>query len=81
MCGILVYIGKNKLDKDHKSLEVIDHRGPDNAGVQCFEINNLSLTLGHKRLSIIDLSDQASQPMLLQGTKLWVTYNGEIYKL
>ena len=37
------------------------------------------MTLGHKRLSIIDLSDQASQPMLFQGTKLWVTYNGEIY--
>ncbi len=51
------------------------HRGPDDSGV--FESNNWSL--GHNRLSIIDLSDAGHQPMQSQDKKFVITFNGEIY--
>lgn len=51
------------------------HRGPDGTGV--FVDDNI--TLGHNRLSIIDLSDSASQPMKLGDGNLRIVFNGEIY--
>ncbi|MCX6645437.1 MAG: asparagine synthase (glutamine-hydrolyzing), partial [bacterium] len=53
------------------------HRGPDGAGVWVSEDKKIGL--GHRRLSIIDLSDAASQPMSNSDNTLWITYNGEIY--
>ena len=53
----------------------IIHRGPDGRGTW---INN-HIGFGHRRLSIIDLSKSASQPMLLGEGKFSITYNGEIY--
>ena len=79
MCGILVYYGKDKLNKEHPSLEVIKHRGPDNVGVKNFTLGQNELTLGHRRLSILDLSNSAHQPMNYINTDLWITFNGEIY--
>jgi asparagine synthase (glutamine-hydrolysing) len=52
------------------------HRGPDAAGIQCFE--SLQLGIAHRRLSIIDLSTAANQPMVFQD-RYWLTFNGEIY--
>jgi asparagine synthase (glutamine-hydrolysing) len=51
------------------------HRGPDGSGVWTAP----GVGLGHRRLSIIDLSDAASQPMLTDDRKLAVSFNGEIY--
>ena len=79
MCGILVYIGQEKLACNHPGLSIIAHRGPDGQGMQTFQLNGCFLSLGHRRLSIIDLSDNASQPMCFQNNELWITYNGEIY--
>jgi asparagine synthase (glutamine-hydrolysing) len=53
------------------------HRGPDGFGIWC--ASDRSCTLGHRRLSIIDLSDAASQPMVSDAGAVAVTFNGEIY--
>ena len=56
----------------------ITHRGPDAGGVWSYEDERVSLHLGHRRLSIIDLSG-GSQPMTNERGTVWVVFNGEIY--
>jgi asparagine synthase (glutamine-hydrolysing) len=51
------------------------HRGPDNSGIH---MDN-TCVLGHRRLSILDLSSGGHQPMSNEKGTIWVTYNGEIY--
>jgi asparagine synthase (glutamine-hydrolysing) len=53
------------------------HRGPD--GASTWVDANGRVGLGHRRLSIIDLSDCAAQPMSNEDGTLWITFNGEIY--
>ena len=53
------------------------HRGPDGVGIWCSR--DRSSTLGHRRLSIIDLSPDAAQPMVNADGTVAVTFNGEIY--
>lgn len=53
------------------------HRGPD--GADCWFSSDGRVGLGHRRLSIIDLSTAATQPMPNEDGTIWVTYNGEIY--
>lgn len=53
------------------------HRGPDGAGVWLSKDGRVGL--GHRRLSIIDLSQTAAQPMCNEDGTLWVSFNGEIY--
>ena len=55
----------------------IAHRGPDAGGVWIHEDDRVSVHLGHRRLSIIDLSAAADQPMIKDG--LVMVYNGELY--
>ena len=79
MCGItgIYYFNKNtKVDIDllKKSTDIIKHRGPDDEGH--FVKNNVGL--GHRRLSIIDLSTGA-QPMIDNETGNVLIFNGEIY--
>jgi asparagine synthase (glutamine-hydrolysing) len=60
--------------------KVLNHmasRGPDGAGAWFSDDGRIAL--GHRRLSIIDLSDRAAQPMETQDKKLVISYNGEIY--
>jgi len=57
--------------------DVMSHRGPDGAGL--FISLDRRVGLGHRRLSIIDLSDNALQPMSNEDGTLWVVFNGEIY--
>ncbi len=56
-------------------LELIAHRGPDDAGLMV----DHGCVLGHRRLSIIDLSPAGHQPMPSADGRLWITYNGEVY--
>ena len=51
------------------------HRGPDDGGVEDFG----SLSLGMRRLSIIDVSDAGHQPMSNEDGTVWLVANGEIY--
>jgi asparagine synthase (glutamine-hydrolysing) len=79
MCGICgkVYVDPQaKVPESliHEMCEVIKHRGPDDRG---YYINN-NVGLGHRRLSIIDLST-GQQPMSNARKDLWIVYNGEIY--
>jgi len=55
--------------------EVLAHRGPDGSGLWTAP----GIGLGHRRLSIIDLSEAAAQPMLTPDGQIAITYNGEIY--
>jgi asparagine synthase (glutamine-hydrolysing) len=74
MCGILGYSGDFEKEQLNKGLEKIAHRGPDGQGL--FFHNNTAL--GHRRLSIIDLSDNAKQPFEIMNRYV-VIFNGEIY--
>jgi len=63
---------------DHMG-EVLKHRGPDDEGRMIFNSRGVSIGLGHNRLSIIDLSSAAKQPMSNEDESIWLTFNGEIY--
>lgn len=78
MCGITGYISEKKWNST-KMLEVLHHRGPDSQGSFEEEINGRCVFLGHKRLSIIDLSEGGHQPMLSDDQQIILTFNGEIY--
>jgi len=53
------------------------HRGPDGFGIE--SLDQERLWLGHRRLSIIDISERGRQPMSYGDGRYWLTYNGEIY--
>ncbi|RLB08764.1 MAG: asparagine synthase (glutamine-hydrolyzing), partial [Deltaproteobacteria bacterium] len=80
ICGIFNY--KNQKTSITKDLLVrirdsMIHRGPDDAGV--YISPDKKAGLAHRRLSIIDLSEAAHQPMCNEDGTIWITYNGEIY--
>jgi len=82
MCGIYGYISsKGKIDVQvlRRMGDALAHRGPDDEGVFTNESGDVSVGLGHKRLSIIDLSPAGKQPMANEDQSIWVTFNGEIY--
>ena len=78
MCGIAGYIS-NKFSKCDliKMTDVIKHRGPDSEG-HYFNLEK-RVGLGHSRLSIIDISSSANQPMKSSCGKYVMVYNGEVY--
>lgn len=78
MCGIVGFWDKTSLlQKDDLKImtDTLTHRGPD-AGGYFFEN---AVALGHRRLSIIDLSEKANQPMLSKDGRYVLVFNGEIY--
>ncbi|MBA3705225.1 MAG: asparagine synthase (glutamine-hydrolyzing) [Bacteroidetes bacterium] len=78
MCGISgFYSIHNKFNKQDlvKMTDAIAHRGPDAHGYYIDEC----VGLGHRRLSIIDLSDNANQPMHSADNRYVIVYNGEVY--
>lgn len=78
MCGIAGKIhweSKSETETVLKMCDKMAHRGPDDSGIACLD----SATLGHRRLSIIDLSPRASQPMFSLDKRYYITYNGEVY--
>jgi asparagine synthase (glutamine-hydrolysing) len=78
MCGISGIISRRDQPVARASIEritdLVAHRGPDGKGY--YEGPNFSF--GHRRLSILDLSEHGQQPMLYRD-RYWITYNGEIY--
>lgn len=56
---------------------ILQHGGPDDEGI--FASEELHLVLGHRRLSLIDLSDNGHQPMTFADGRFAITFNGEIY--
>jgi asparagine synthase (glutamine-hydrolysing) len=80
MCGITGFVSKRK-EKNRESIHVmtacLDHRGPDAEGY--FSNEDTTVYLGHRRLSIIDTSDVANQPMYSNCGRYVLVYNGEVY--
>lgn len=80
MCGIAgIWSLNQKINKEIllKIGEMISHRGPDDK--KFFLNEKFNLGLFHNRLSVIDLSDKAQQPMATEDKNLWIVYNGEVY--
>lgn len=77
MCGIVGIVSKNKqqLSFINDAVKVLSKRGPDNQSTKEFEI----LSLGHARLSIIDKSKSANQPLADHTKRYTIIFNGEIY--
>ena len=76
MCGIAGFAGKGTRDTLEKMTRSLAHRGPDGEGY--FFDEKLSVGLGHRRLSIIDLSG-GKQPIFNENKSIAVILNGEIY--
>lgn len=78
MCGILGWIGTQASRDTFKvRLDLLRHRGPDGVGI--WQDPESDVILGHRRLSIIDLSPTGAQPMV-DATGRWIViFNGEIY--
>jgi len=62
-----------------KMRDTMATRGPDDAGVWLHHNGSVSVGLGHRRLSIIDLSPLGHQPMSTSDETLWIVFNGEIF--
>ena len=79
MCGIAGQYCSNGTQPDKRLLslmsEKLSHRGPDGEGMHLSSCTGLV----HRRLAIIDLSDNARQPMTNEDGTLWLVFNGEIY--
>jgi asparagine synthase (glutamine-hydrolysing) len=79
MCGICGAIGLNGTEVSVESVEkmtrVMQDRGPDASGM----VAHNNRVLGHRRLKIIDLSEQAQQPMVDNGLGLSIVFNGAVY--
>ena len=78
MCGIFGLISKvGPVDADQIGhlTDLVAHRGPDGRGVRVTG----NVGLGHRRLAIVDLSEDGAQPMRDARYPIWITYNGEIY--
>src|SRR5436190_3161456 len=78
MCGIAGIVAADALHPDERDRavlmrDVLTHRGPDDAGLHCDGV----AALGHRRLSIVDLST-GHQPLANEDGTVWITFNGEI---
>jgi asparagine synthase (glutamine-hydrolysing) len=74
ICGIVEATGRSLIERMTASLV---HRGPDDGAVEIFPENDLAL--GHRRLSVIDLSPRGRQPMSNEDGAVRISFNGEIY--
>jgi len=54
---------------------VLGHRGPDDAGIYLKD----NIGLGHRRLSVLDVTPAGHQPMTNEDRTIWIVFNGEIY--
>lgn len=78
MCGISAILGKNSPQSQiDLMVRTQQHRGPDDQGIYISPDGMISL--GHNRLSILDLSTAGHQPMQSADGHMWIVFNGEIY--
>ncbi|MFC1991158.1 asparagine synthase (glutamine-hydrolyzing) [Chloroflexota bacterium] len=75
MCGICGIYGVKDAILIRRMLSVLKHRGPDDEGI----FTDANISMGHARLSIIDLSEKGRQPMSNEDNNIWLSVNGEIY--
>ena len=77
MCGIIGTIGFK--DENRLNLESLSHRGPDSMGQWNSIEGEYPVSLGHTRLSILDLSEAGNQPILFDDSRYVFIFNGEVY--
>lgn len=81
MCGITGFITNSRFEAFSRSLPAatasLAHRGPDDSGI--YVDPSAGVGLGHRRLSILDLSPLGHQPMASDDAKVQIVYNGELY--
>ena len=79
MCGFagICQSNENYIAEITRMCDAITHRGPDHFGY--WKDEQTGLVMGHRRLSIFDLSENGSQPMLSHNERYVIVYNGEIY--
>lgn len=75
MCGIFGVVGHIEQERAASCRDLLTHRGPDAAGMWRGE----GVTLGHRRLAILDLSEAGRQPMSDSSGRLHITFSGEIF--
>ncbi len=76
ICGELTFDGRPVRPDDVRAMsDALEHRGPDDQGLHC----DGPIGLGHRRLSIIDLSAAGRQPMWTTDGRLAIVFNGEVY--
>ena len=84
MCGIAGFYAPGGFPEGDAESNIkamtsrIVHRGPDGSG-EWIDVNNTCFALGHRRLSVIDLTETGSQPMMSHSGRYVISYNGEIY--
>lgn len=76
MCGICGIVNHNN-QVIERMFSCLTHRGPDDWGI--YMSKDAKVSLGHTRLSIMDLSDAGHQPMSNEDETIWIVYNGEVY--
>jgi len=79
MCGICGFLGDPSGVDTNSMIGVIQHRGPDDMGIYVDRFQDAVLWFGHRRLSILDLSEAGRQPMSTHDGTLTIIHNGEIY--
>ena len=95
ICGEIDFKNSVRIEPIRRMCRVLTHRGPNDEGMvlikgdQYLEIkyfqtlpssvNGFDVALGHRRLSIIDLSEAGHQPMCNEDASVWIVFNGEIY--
>ena len=84
MCGIVGIVRPREVAPGADGrlpamLAMLTHRGPDAGGTETISAGDAIAELGHRRLSILDLSDAGRQPMTTGDGRVWLTFNGEIY--
>ena len=80
MCGIAGFIDFNRQSTKTdltRMTDILHHRGPDDSGYYLDQQDTVNIGLGHRRLSILDLSPLGHQPMHFEH--LHIVYNGEVY--
>ncbi|HEX5192367.1 MAG TPA: asparagine synthase (glutamine-hydrolyzing) [Solirubrobacteraceae bacterium] len=79
ICGIYAWDEGVRCDEEvvTRMRDTLEHRGPDDAG--SYVCPRRRVALGHRRLSIIDLTSAGHQPMTSEDETVWIVFNGEIY--
>src|SRR3989338_4528598 len=84
MCGITGFVDFSKVRKSDgmrknilRMTNALAHRGPDDSGVWLDQ--DVGISLGHRRLSIVDLSASGHQPMESSSGRYIISFNGEVY--
>lgn len=82
MCGVIGFLRRSDVEQKFDvdvGLAALSHRGPDDRGSYQSDAGSWRCTLGHVRLSIIDLSPLGHQPMASAEGRFHITFNGEIF--